>query len=263
MLPILLLVPLTSGGQTPPGTAPAAAMPGTALVERALANELRAAEDASKDPSHMMQYRLRKTSPRLTSTKQIVETPDGAVARLIAIYDKPLSPVDEQKEQARLDQDTERAMKVLRALAQAFTYQFADYEFAGMDASSSLAKFTFKPNPAFSPQDLETEALTQVAGEIWIDMAHLRVTRLEGRLIQDVDFGWGILGRLDKGGSIAIDQCDVGGGQWRIRRFKMAMTGRVLFRTKSFDTEEEETEFSPVPPGTGYRKAIEMLRAMN
>ena len=31
-----------------------------------------------------MRYRLRKSSPRLTSTKEIVETKDGDVARLVA-----------------------------------------------------------------------------------------------------------------------------------------------------------------------------------
>ena len=50
-----------------------------------------------------MRYRLRKSSPRLTSTKEIVETREGAVARLLAIDDKPLSQDDEHKEQARLD----------------------------------------------------------------------------------------------------------------------------------------------------------------
>ena len=70
-----------------------------ALVQSALANETRAATDTQ----HPMRYRLRKTSPRLTSTKEIFETRDGAVARLVAINDSPLTPADEQKEQARLD----------------------------------------------------------------------------------------------------------------------------------------------------------------
>src|SRR5579862_6907251 len=42
-------------------------------VARALAAEL----DAAQDTRHPMQYRLRKSTPRLTSTKEIVETSDG------------------------------------------------------------------------------------------------------------------------------------------------------------------------------------------
>ena len=72
-----------------------------------------------------------------------------------------------------------------------------------------------------------------MTGEIWIDLSTERVTRLEGHLQQDVDFGWGILGRLNKGGWIVIEQADVGEHQWRIVHFKMSMSGRVVFKTKS------------------------------
>ena len=71
-----------------------------------------------------------------------------------------------------------------------------------------------------------------MTGEIWIDAAQERVTRLEGHLQQDTDYGWGILGKLDKGGWIVIEQADVGGHQWRIVRFKMQMNLRMLFKDK-------------------------------
>jgi hypothetical protein len=242
-----------------------------ALVERALANEYNAAQDAS----HPMCYQLRKTSPRLTTTKEICESKDGEVARLIAINDKQLSPADAQKEDVRLnalfndagkqrrrkqaeDEDAGRVLNVLRALPTAFVYEDAG---PGEGPSGKVEKFTFKPNPRFSPPDLETQVLPAMTGEIWIDPAHERVVRLEGHVEKAVDFGWGILGRLNKGGWIRIEQADVGGGQWRIVRFQMAMSGRVVFKTRVFDTTEEETHFAPVPMGLSYKKAIEMLRA--
>jgi hypothetical protein len=244
---------------------------GQALLDRALANELAAAQDANCP----MRYQLRKTSPRLTTTKEICETKDGDVARLIAINDKALNPADEQKEKARLnallsdpgkqrrrkqaeDQDAGRALKVLRALPAAFVYQDAG---SAEGPTGKVEKFTFEPNPGFSPPDLETEVLTAMAGEIWIDAAHQRVVRLEGHVQRDVDFGWGILGRLNKGGWIVIEQADVGGGQWRTVHFQMALSGRVVFKTRLFDTTEDETHFAPLPVGLGYQKAIEMLRA--
>jgi hypothetical protein len=242
-----------------------------ALVERAVASEMRTAQDTS----HPMRYRLRKSSPRLTTVKEIFETRDGAVARLLSMGDKPLSAADEEKEQARLDgllsdpgrqrhrkqnedADTVRALKVLRALPQAFLFQFAG---TGWGPTGKVEKFTFKPNPRFNPPDLETQVLTAMVGEIWIDASQMRVTRLEGHLQRDIDFGWGILGRLNKGGWIVIEQADVGGRQWRIVRFQMVMSGRVLFKNKSFDTTEEQTQFEPLPAGLGYRQAIQMMRA--
>jgi len=242
-----------------------------ALLDRALANELNAAQETSRDPSHPMRYRLRKTSPRLTSTKEIVETRDGEVARLIAIGDKPLCATDEANEEARLnallgdpvrqrrrkqaeDDDAGRVLKVLRALPNAFLFQDAG---PGEGPTGKVEKFTFRPNPAFDPPDLETEVLPAMSGEIWIDPVHLRVARLEGRLQRDVDFGWGILGRLNKGGWIVIEQADVGESQWRTVRFEMQMSGRVVFKNRVFDTTEEQTNYAPLP--VSYQKAIEML----
>jgi hypothetical protein len=103
--------------------------------------------------------------------------------------------------------------------------------------------------------------LTALTGEIWVDPVHTRVLHLEGHLRQDVDFGWGILGRLSKGGWVTIDQASIGEGQWRIVHFQMAMSGRVVFKARSFYTTEEETQFAPVPPGLSYRQGIAMLRA--
>ena len=256
---------------------PFAAQPGSArapdisLVQRALANEL----ESSQDTQHPMRYRLHKTSPRLSTTKEIFETKDGAVARLVATNDKPLSPADAQKEQDRLDallgdpgrqrhrkqsedEDLARVTKVLRALPNAFTYRYIG---SGVGSTGRVEKFAFEPNPAFEPPDLETEVLTAMAGEIWIDASQERVARFDGHLTRGVDFGWGILGRLNKDGWIVIEQNDVGNHTWRIVRFRMAMTGRIVVRTKSFDTTEEESNFTPVPVGSGYVQAIQVLKS--
>jgi len=244
-----------------------------ALVERVLATESRAAQDLSH-VSHPMRYQLHKTTTNLTSTKEIVETRDGDVARLLTINDKPLSQTDEENEQARLqalfdnpglqqhrkhseDSDTARAMKVLQVLPTAFLYQFAG---TGKDGNATVEKFSFKPNPQFSPPDLETGVLTAMAGEIWIDLTAERVVRLAGSLQQDKDFGLGILGELDKGGWVEIEQADVGGNQWRIVHLKLVMNGRILFKQKKTNSEQHYTQFAPLPADLGYKQAIEMLR---
>jgi len=71
-----------------------------------------------------------------------------------------------------------------------------------------------------------------MSGEIWIDATAERVTRLEGHLQQDTDYGFGVLGKLNKGGWIVLEQADMGGRQWRIARLKMQMNLRVLFKNK-------------------------------
>jgi hypothetical protein len=242
-----------------------------ALVQRSLATELRAARDFS----HPMRYRLRKSSPRLTTVKEIVETRDGDVARLVSLFDRPLSPPDEAKEQARLDlllSDPGRqlhrkqsedgdfgiVLNLLRMLPNAFIYQYAGL---GQGPAGPVQKFTFRPDPRFNPPDMETQALTAMSGELWIDAAQERVTRLEGHLQQDTDYAWGILGKLNKGGWLVMEQADMGGHQWRIARFQINMSLRILFKVKPFDTVEEMSRYEPVPAGIDYRQAIQMLRA--
>lgn len=241
-----------------------------ALVSRALATELRVA----RDPNHPMRYLLRRSTPRLTSTKEIIETKDGDVARLLSVNDKPLAGVDNQKELDRLrtlatdpnlqkhrkeneDEDAGVVLKLLRMLPNAFTYQYVgSFE----QSSGAVLRFAFKPNPKFSPPDWETQALTAMSGELRVNANQERVVRLEGHLLQDTNYGWGILGKLNKGGWVLLEQADVGNHQWRITNVQMEMTLRVLFKTKVINTSEQMSRYTPVPAGMDYRQAIEMLK---
>jgi hypothetical protein len=243
-----------------------------ALVGRALATESRAAQELGHGCP--LRYRLRKSSLHMTSTKEIIETRDGDVARLVQINDQPLSREDEQREEARLeallsdprlqqhrkqseDNDAGRALKILRVLPTAFLYQYAG---TGSASTGAVIKFTFRPNPQFNPPDLETGVLTAMAGELWVDPVAERVVRLAGSLQQDKDFFLG-LGQLDKGGWVEIYQADVGGGQWRIVHLKLVMNARLLWKQKNSDSVQDYTQFVSVPAGLNYQQAIQMLRA--
>ncbi len=242
-----------------------------ALVARALGTELRVA----RDPSHPMRYMLHRSTPRLTSTKDIIETKDGDVARLLSVNDTPLAPADEQQELARLgtlaanpslqkhrkdneEGDAGIVLKLLRMLPNAFLYQYAG---TVNGPFGPVHRFTFRPNTRFDPPDIETQALTAMSGELRVDAAQERVIRLEGHLQQDTNYGWGILGKLNKGGWVVLEQADVGDKQWRIVNVQLEMTLRVLFKTKIINTTEQMSRYAPVPAGMDYRQAIQMLRS--
>jgi hypothetical protein len=82
----------------------------------------------------------------------------------------------------------------------------------------------------------------------------------DAHVIANVDFGWGILGKLDKGGTIQLEQSDIGGGDWELTSLKLSLKGKALM-LKSLDIQltEQASHFSEVPAGTDYRKAIELL----
>lgn len=239
------------------------------LVQRALASEISSAQNSSP-----MRYRLHKVTPRLTTTKKIIETSDGDVARLVEVNGKPLNTAGEQKEMARLDglladpsdqdhrkqsedTDRDRAMKILRALPKAFVYRYTG---PGTSGVGPVETYSFTPNRNYSPTGMETQILTAMSGKITVDPFAGRVVHLEGHLEHSVDYGLGIIGRLNKGGWIALDEAPVAHGRWRTVRLQLAMTGRILFFTKTYDLLEEQSDFSPVPENLGYREAIGILK---
>ena len=257
---------LGAGAQT------AAKMPfdGTSLVRRAVQHRL------DMDKSHqLVRYVLRKKDARRETTKEIIETKDGDVARLIAIDGKPLNAEAERAEMERLDtlaahpeleerrhrieiKDQGRIDALLRVLPDAELYQLEGMFPCG---TGQCYRLSFTPNPRFVPPDLEADFLRGFAGEVWIDQAQERLTQLDAHLIVDVDFGYGILGKLNKGGTASLRQTDVGGHEWKLTELKVNLTGKALMvKSLNILIDEEASDFSPVAAGMSYRDAIEMLK---
>jgi hypothetical protein len=242
----------------------------TALVRRAVQHRL----DAGK--SHRpVRYLIHRTDERHDTTKEIIETVDGGVARLVAIDGKPLSAEADRAELDRLDtlanhpelqehrhkseqKDAERVDRLLALLPDAFLYRFE-----GMTpcAASQCYRLSFTPSPHFTPPNLEADLLCGVAGEVWIDAEQERLTRLDGHFIADVDFGFGIIGKLNKGGTVLLEQSDVGEHDWELTRLTLHVTGNALMvKPLSFQINEEASRFSPVAPGLRYKDAIQLLK---
>jgi hypothetical protein len=242
-----------------------------ALVRRASQNELNA--NNSERP---FRYKLHKVDERNDSVKEIVETAhDGDVARLVAIQGMPLTPAQEKAEQDRLNnllqhpeiqehrrkreqEDSDRANKMIRLLPDAFLYTYEGM----VDGSGGPAyRLSFRPNPNFVPPDREAEVYHGMTGELWIDKTQERMVKLDAHLIADVEFGWGILGKLYKGGSILVEQADVGDHHWEATHMQLNLTGKaLLFKTLSFKTVEDSTDFQPVPREYTYKDAVRLLQ---
>jgi hypothetical protein len=247
---------------------PAAVDP-TALVRRATEHRI----DASQT-HHPQRYLLRKTDGLRDNTKDIIETRDGAVARLVALHGQPLDAQANQTELERLNtlanhpeiqehrhqrekKDEDRVNRLMRLLPDAFLYHLEGLVPCG---GGQCYRLSFEPNPHFDPPDLEAGVLRGMAGDVWIDQAQERLTRLNAHLISDVDFGWGVIGKLDKGGTIQLEQADVGGHDWEVTGLKVNMRGKaMMLKSLNFQITEEASHFSRVPDGVDYRKAIQLL----
>ena len=243
------------------------------IVRHAAANELKAS-----DHSHPYRYKLHKLNDGKSSTKEIVETRDGDVARLLDASGQPLDTEANQTELDRLNNllahpeiqehrhkreqaDSNRADEMIRLLPDAFLYHF---EGMAQGPSGPAFRLSLKPNPSFNPPDREAEVYAGMAGELWIDQQQERMVKLDVHLIADVNFGWGILGKLDKGGSILVEQQDVGNDHWEQYHFKLNLHGKALMlKTLTFETTEDESGFEPVPASWGYQDAVKLLLTLN
>lgn len=223
-----------------------------------------------------MRYTLHVHDERHDTTKQIVETRDGDVARLVAINGKPPSADADQAELARLDnlaahpelqehrkrseqKDAARVDRLMAMLPDALVYRLEGTVQCGA-APRQCYRLSFAPNSRWSPPDMEADLLRGVAGEVWIDQAQERLTRLDAHFIKDVDFGFGLVGKLYKGGTVLLEQTDVGSGDWELTGLTMQVSGKALLvKGLSEKIKEEASTFSPVPP-MGYRDAIALLK---
>jgi hypothetical protein len=254
-----------------PQTPEAAHIDPAALVRNASWNELH-----SMGQPNPVRYKLRKQDAKGSTTKEIVETKDGDVARLIAKNDRALTPEEDQAELDRLNnllahpeiqehrhkreqEDSGREDEMVKLLPDAFLYTYL-----GMTPGPNgpAYRLAFKPNPAFHPPDREAEVYHGMEGELWIDQGQERIVKLDAHLVADVNFGWGILGKLYKGGSLSIEQQDVGHRHWEATLLKLNLTGvALMLKPLSFQTTETSTDFQPVPPNMGYQDAIQLLKS--
>ena len=117
-------------------------------------------------------------------------------------------------------------------------------------------------SPASIRPTRKRELLSGIQGELWIDQAQERMVRLDAHLFEDVDFGWGILGRLYKGGSIRIENADVGNHNWQLQRMKLDLTGKALMlKTLTFRITENGTGYELVPREMSYKDGIRLLQS--
>lgn len=86
--------------------------------------------------------------------------------------------------------------------------------------------FQVDPNPDFHPRSLVQDVLTRVSAKIWVDHATDQLARGEARVIRDMSFGGGILGKLYRGGVFSLEQAEVAAGIWLPIRYQYDFTAR-------------------------------------
>ena len=261
--------PEATGGMPVTGTA-------QSWADDAVKNEIKVIEAADKVP---LRYRQRKVGPKGDTTREVLVSRDGNVARLVEKDGQPLTAEEDADERARLNdalaspdefakhhrRDTEMrdsVVKVVEMMPQAMLYSFAPGQ-PQLKGSEGLVVLDFKPNPEFHPPTMLADCLTGLEGRVWIDPRTHYLQRIEARVLRPVNMGFGILAKIFPGGTLALDQVNLGGEHWVYSHLDEHLTARVLM-VKNYPENNVITswDFHPMPSLLSYQDGIRTLLAM-
>ncbi len=238
-----------SAQQPPPGE----------LVRTAIQNEM-------NDNSHLHLFSWKEhdiSREKGDRIVYVVDTPEGTLSRVLLINGKPLTPeqrkAEDERERKLLDpsqmrrqhkeqlEDEERTHKMLAAIPDAFEFTYLGSSVA--PNGHTLVRLKFTPRPNYNPPSREIAVFTGMHGEMAIDETAHRLVKVDGKLFKDVDFGWGILGRLYKGGRFYVEESEITPSHWDTTKMLLHFDGKVLlFKPIHIDDNQIDWDFQPVPP---------------
>ncbi|HKR85797.1 MAG TPA: hypothetical protein VJS37_16685 [Terriglobales bacterium] len=238
----------------------------TELIKEVIYNELH----PSPVSCVHWRYRLLKQVDGKQETKAVVETKSGSLDRLLMVAGKPLSPEQENAEEKRIlrfarstaeqrkaeqsrEKDAQESDALLQKIPDAFVFKYAG-------ENGTAVRVTFTPNPQFRPSTREDKVLQQMAGEMWVDSSQKRLISMSGQLMDEVKFGGGVLGHLEKGGQFRVERKEVSKGDWELTQLVVDMHGKALmFKSISVQQKEIHSNFERVSNELTFPDAANLL----
>jgi hypothetical protein len=234
------------------------------LVSVVVANELTDREQLRK-----WICMIEKRTGKRALTQLQVETKDGPVYRLLSVDGAPLDVRQRNQDDARIGQlmkdprplqklkqaqadDELKLQRLISLMPRAFVYEYDGGE-------ESLLRVKFRPNPDYDPPNYEARIVHSLAGTVLIDTQHKRLAKVAGHLVTRVEFGYGLLGRIDSG-TLELERVEVGPQLWKTTFINMHFSGRVaLFKTINKDQYERRSDFQVVSSELSLSEARDLL----
>ena len=222
------------------------------MVRQAVNAEL----EANRTDKSIWTYRESDVTNEKNAVYTTVETTQGTLRRLIELNGHPLNPQATANEKRRIQSyvhdpaaqtkarrasahDDAQAEELLKMLPEAFLWTKGG-------ETGDYVTLNFRPNPAFDPPDMQSRVMGIMAGEMVISKDGHRICTLKGKLTDDVRIGWGILGKLDRGGTFDVERRMVGEHHWQITETHVHIGGHALiFKNIGQQEDDVKTEWKP------------------
>jgi hypothetical protein len=232
------------------------------LIRNACNNELQQRKNRT-----LWSYVAERHSNNHVFREQVIETVDAPVRHLLAIDGSLPTPAQMKEEKGRQkellndasrrqaiqkqqDDDEKKMRELMRIIPDAFVF-----DDQGKEGESE--RIAFHPNPGFKAKTYEQRILHAMEGIVFIDLRDQRIARLSGSLGTRVEFGYGLIGHVEQGGTTEIIRIHLSPGVWKTSAEKINIDGRfVVLKTINKHQDETRTAFKPVASDTTFAQAL-------
>lgn len=234
------------------------------LVTQAVKNE--GADGGTPDHIAFLSHeRSTRTAGHLW-VERVVKTQAGDLRRIISIDGQPIPPARARAEDERLasivvhpgafhrKNQSGQNDDLLPSIPRMFLFTY--------DGRDGLCtRIHFEPNPAFTPANYEQRVVHALQGTILIKQPEDRLCGVDARVVQPVQFGFGVFGRVEPGGTIRMNLVQTTWGQWVTSEMHIHMAGKILLlKNLSKDQDDTRTDFAKLPAGLTLAQAAEATR---
>jgi hypothetical protein len=201
-------------------------------------------------------YRDHDVQPGKDAVFRVIETPKGDIKLMLALNGQPItgsarqteldhirefvnSPDEQSRKRKAESQDDAQARELLTMLPNAFIW-------TAVSETPQRIVLKFRPNPGFRPPDMQSRVLGVMAGEMVIARDGDRIESLKGTLTDDVKIGFGLLGKIDRGGTFDVERREITPGHWQITETHVHIGGHaLLFKTIGQQEDEVKSDWKP------------------
>lgn len=224
-----------------------------------------------------IRYKQHTVDTKGDELRDVIESKDGTVARLLMRDNRPLTDDEDKAEKARLAglldnpsdfakhaknmaNSKKQAIDLIKLMPDAMIYTYASDQTPAPASVASQVVLDYSPNPKFNPPTTMSQALTGLRGRVWIDTKTKTIVRIDGDIFQGINFGWGMLAHIYPGGKVGVEQADTLDGRWNLTHFHQQITAKALMvKTINVKSEVECMDFQQLPGLASYKDAIHLL----
>jgi hypothetical protein len=240
-----------------------------------LVKQMEQAEGTARDLRENFMYRSKERSVRTGGhlwEELVVETNDGRMRMLLAVDGKPLSATAQTAEQNRINnmvnhpdeyrregvalkEDENRLSNLLKQVPKLYVFKLDGQR-------GDCTEVAFEPNPQFQEQTFQDRILHAMSGTLLIHKDDNRLCGLDAHLDHTVEFGFGLLGKVNVQSYFSVRRAAVAPGQWKNVKINVHVDGRILM-LKSVARDEDATheDFKVVAQNLTAEQAAAMVRS--